>query len=60
MCTAVFDNSPANRFNPDPESPVSWGEQTWEEMMIGFTTYSLDPAGGKPPSEVAMRLWADG
>ncbi len=46
VCTAVFDNSAANRFNPDPASPVSWGEQTWEEMMIGFTTYSLDPAGG--------------
>lgn len=43
VVTGVFDNSPANRFNPDPTSPVSWGEQTWEEMMIGFATYSLDP-----------------
>ena len=47
VCTGVFDNSPANRFNPDPTSPVSWGEQTWEEMMIGFTTYSLDPDSGR-------------
>jgi len=44
VCTAWFDNSPANRFNPDPSIPVVWGEQTWDEMMIGFMTYSLEPA----------------
>jgi mono/diheme cytochrome c family protein len=33
---AHFDNSPANRFNPDPTRDVRWGDQTWEEMMIGF------------------------
>jgi hypothetical protein len=31
-----FDNSPNNPFNPDPKSEVRWGEQSWEEMMIGF------------------------
>jgi peroxiredoxin len=35
-CTAVFDNSAGNPANPDPSKPVRWGEQTWEEMMIGF------------------------
>ncbi|MCU1382402.1 MAG: hypothetical protein JWL71_1099 [Acidobacteria bacterium] len=33
---AHFDNSTANRFNPDPSKDVRWGDQTWEEMMIGF------------------------
>jgi len=37
--TAVFDNSPDNPSNPDPSARVFWGEQTWEEMMIGFVTY---------------------
>ena len=33
---AHFDNSPGNKFNPDPTKDVRWGDQTWEEMMIGF------------------------
>jgi hypothetical protein len=41
-CTAHFDNSPNNKFNPDPTKPVRWGEQTWEEMMIGWLTYYYD------------------
>lgn len=35
-CVAVFDNSENNLSNPDPSIPVKWGEQTWEEMMIGY------------------------
>ena len=35
-CEAHFDNSANNRFNPDPTKEVHYGEQTWEEMMIGF------------------------
>jgi hypothetical protein len=35
-CKAVFDNSPNNPANPDPKATVKWGEQTSEEMMIGF------------------------
>jgi len=33
---AHYDNSTANKFNPDPTKDVKWGDQTWEEMMIGF------------------------
>ena len=33
---AHFDNSVNNRSNPDPTAEVRWGDQTWEEMMIGF------------------------
>lgn len=36
---AVYDNSTANRFNPDPESWVYWGDQTFEEMFIGYVSY---------------------
>ena len=35
-CTAHFDNSADNPANPDPTNPVRWGDQTWEEMMIGW------------------------
>jgi hypothetical protein len=39
---AHFDNSQANRSNPDPSKVVRWGDQTWEEMMIGFFTYTVE------------------
>jgi peroxiredoxin len=35
-CTAHFDNSEENPANPDPTIDVRWGDQTWEEMMIGW------------------------
>ena len=35
-CDATFDNSAGNPANPDPTVAVRWGEQTWEEMMIGY------------------------
>jgi hypothetical protein len=35
-CLAHFDNSAKNPVNPDPTKKVTWGEQTFEEMMIGF------------------------
>lgn len=35
-CEAAFDNSSDNLANPDPSSEVRWGDQTWEEMMIGY------------------------
>ncbi len=36
VCTARYNNSASNRSNPDPNATVGWGEQSWEEMMIGF------------------------
>ena len=33
---AHYDNSVKNRDNPDATADVRWGDQTWEEMMIGF------------------------
>jgi hypothetical protein len=46
-CTAHFDNSPNNKYNPDPTKAVKWGDQTWEEMMIGFFEVSF-PADMDP------------
>jgi mono/diheme cytochrome c family protein len=31
----TYDNSPANKFNPDPAKVVRWGEKTTDEMMQG-------------------------
>jgi hypothetical protein len=28
-----------NPANPAPWKPVFWGEQTWEEMMIGYIDF---------------------
>ncbi len=40
--TAWFDNSPNNPENPDPKATIRWGEQSWEEMMIGFYDVAVD------------------
>jgi len=39
--TAWFDNSSANPANPDPNRTVRWGEQTFDEMMLGYVEYYL-------------------
>jgi len=39
---AHYDNSAANKSNPDPKVDVKWGDQTWEEMMFTAFVYSLD------------------
>lgn len=46
---AHYDNSKGNLFNPDPTKTVRWGDQTWDEMMIGY----FDIAVPVKPSEVA-------
>jgi hypothetical protein len=33
---AWYDNSRGNPHNPDPEAAVRWGDQTYDEMMVGF------------------------
>jgi hypothetical protein len=37
VLTAVggFDNSAQNPSNPDPTIPISWGQQSWDEMFFG-------------------------
>ena len=38
-----FDNSRWNPFNPDAKSRVRFGEQTDDEMFIGYINYSEVP-----------------
>ena len=52
-CRAVYDNSDANLANPDPTKTVHWGDQSWDEMMLGFFDVILPrddqrKAGTKP------------
>ena len=46
--TAWYDNSANNKYNPDPTKTVHWGDQTFEEMMIGFFNYKV-PVGRPDP-----------
>jgi mono/diheme cytochrome c family protein len=40
---AHYDNSTANRFNPDPTKLVLWGDQNWDEMQNCFIGVLIDP-----------------
>ena len=48
--TAWYDNSAANKSNPDPTKDVWWGDQTYEEMMFTGFTFSVD---SKPAASTA-------
>ena len=43
LAKAWYDNSPANKSNPDPDKQVTWGDQTWEEMMYTSITFFMAP-----------------
>jgi hypothetical protein len=47
---AWYDNSSANKSNPDPSVDVHWGEQTWEEMQFTALTLTLDPPAAARPT----------
>ena len=46
VATGAFDNSAQNPYNPDPSIEVNWGEQSWEEMFMGFYTWKNVEQGG--------------
>ncbi len=48
-----YDNSSGNKNNPRPSAAVSWSEQSWDEMMVGFFNLVFD---AKMPIE---NLFAD-
>ena len=50
--TAWYDNSAANPANPDPAREVRWGQQTHDEMMLGYVEYFV-PAKQPLPSAAA-------
>ena len=46
--SAWYDNSPANKSNPNAAIDVHWGEQTWEEMQFTALTMTLDAPTSRP------------
>jgi len=58
LCLAHFDNSEDNLANPDSDSDVYWGDQTWEEMMIGWfsETTDVDPNEVDPSATRTARF----
>jgi hypothetical protein len=46
-CTAWYDNSPNNPANPDPAAEVGYGEQSRDEMMVGFFDVAVPAAVDK-------------
>ncbi len=61
-CTAHFDNSEDNLANPDPTEEVTFGDQTWEEMMFGFFTaiVPLEPESSEDTEEEARDTVSSG
>ncbi len=43
LVTGAFDNSADNPANPDPNKRVVFGQQSWDEMFIGFFEAADDP-----------------
>lgn len=40
---AHWDNSPNNKYNPDPKATVRWGDQTWDEMIFAWVGVVVPP-----------------
>ena len=36
LLTGGYDNSPRNPANPDPAKAITWGQQSWDEMFLGW------------------------
>jgi hypothetical protein len=51
---AHYDNSAANRWNPDPAKLVFWGQQNWDEMQNCFMGFLVDPNGPDPKTLFAV------
>lgn len=54
---AIYDNSANNPYNPDPTARVTDGDESFDEMMIGFVDYIVDDGIRPPdPSEVIAQI----
>lgn len=58
-CRAVYDNSPANLANPDPGVAVHWGDQSWDEMMLGYFDVVLPRDESRPPGKKPAHTGVD-
>jgi peroxiredoxin len=56
---AHFDNSEENLNNPNPKAAVTWGDQTYEEMMIGYFDMAA-PKHDQRDSDHGLRAGRDG
>jgi peroxiredoxin len=58
-CEAHYDNSTDSPTNPDPTKTIRFGEQTWDEMMIGWFTTATPPGKlevtEKPTGKTAVK-----
>jgi peroxiredoxin len=52
-CIAHYDNSENNPNNPNPKATVRWGDQTWNEMMIGYFDIAVPRTAASPAAAVA-------
>jgi hypothetical protein len=52
LLTGGFDNSVQNPANPDPNKEIHWGEQSWDEMFLGWYNVAWDP---EPVQSAAAR-----
>jgi hypothetical protein len=52
-CVAHYDNSENNLNNPNPKATVRWGDQTWNEMMIGYFDIAVPRSAKRPAETVA-------
>jgi peroxiredoxin len=43
IAAGAWDNSVRNPMNPDPNKAVVFGEQSFDEMFVGYVNYSYDP-----------------
>ena len=56
----TWDNSTQNPANPDASKTVHWGDQTWEEMGLGFFRYRwVDEVVGETPDKKAAAGTSD-
>lgn len=55
-CVAYFNNSSSNPWNPNPSEVVRWGDQTWEEMMIGYFDVAIPWTPNDNRSPIMKRL----
>jgi len=61
VVTAHYDNSANNKFNPDPNRTVYYGDMTWEEMMFPFFSVVVDKgASSKSVIKVVRGRVSDG
>ncbi len=56
---AAFDNSPNNLANPDPSKTVTWGDQSWDEMLLGYIDIAI-PRDSEDASRKAVRNVGEG